>query len=287
MKGVKTMSFVTPLSIINDADKKGYAVPAFNAYNLETVTVVCNVALKLRAPVIIQIYRRLFYSDLGQYLSLIVKELSTTIDIPIALHLDHGNTEKDAILAIRNGCTGIMIDGSNLEWKENISLTSRIAAMCGYCGITCEGELGHVGLAADSSPDSAFTDPEQAGAFVKETGIDILAVMVGSAHGKYKSPPKLDIERIKKIKQVANVPLVLHGGSGIPDDEIKMAIKAGMCKINFATDICQAFYSQIRNLPSDDPIYEKAIDVFMGKTNSKIAQYVEEKIYLLGANHRY
>lgn len=272
---------VTLNEILQDADKKGYAVPAFNTYNMESVMGVINAAERLKSPVIIQCYSRLFDSDNGEYLAEIIKKAAEKAKVPVCYHLDHGAGMKEVIRAIRYGATGIMLDVSTLPFQENINQTKTVVEYCAYAGISVEGELGHIGSVNDNG-FADFTKADEAKLFAQQTGVAALAIMVGTAHGRYKQAPKLGIERIAEIKEATKLPLVLHGGSGIPDEQIIAAIKAGIRKINFGTDLCFAFIDGVKE--ADENKY--ALDIFMKNSIEKVDEYASSKIKLLGAENR-
>ncbi|HIX92179.1 MAG TPA: class II fructose-bisphosphate aldolase [Firmicutes bacterium] len=268
--------------ILSIADKGGFAIPAFNVYNMETVMGVINAAEELRAPVILQCYSRLMTNDEGYYLSPIVLAAAARASVPVCFHLDHGAGELPVMRAIRFGATGIMIDASTEPIDKNIAITSKIVELCGHNGIQVEGELGHIGSTNDETM-SESTETADAVRFADETGVRALAIAVGTAHGHYKKAPKLDIERIGEIHTaLPEVSLVLHGGSGIPDEQIRAAIAAGIRKINFGTDVCYSFL---------DKVFETsrsivAVDLFMRDAISSVKAFAEEKIKLLGADGR-
>ena len=199
---------------------------------------------------------------------------------PAVMHLDHGAGIPEVVRAIRLGMTGVMIDASTLPLEENIAMTKLAAELCSYAGVPVEGELGHVGATKDEVLGN-YTDVAEAERFVKETGVSALAVMVGTAHGRYKKAPVLDIQRIRDIREATGkLPLVLHGGSGVPDEQIRMAVEAGIRKVNFATDLCYAFLDQVM-------VTERttvALDVFMREPIHAIRDYCISKIRLLGAD---
>jgi len=268
--------------ILDFAEKGNFAVPAFNVYNMETVMGVIEAAQEEKAPVILQSYSRLFNSDNGYYLAPIILAAAEKAKVPVCFHLDHGATELEVIRGIRYGCTGIMIDASNLPLDENIEKTKKVAEMCKSAGIPVEGEVGHVGSVNDESMGE-FTTVEEAKEFVEKTGVDALAILVGTAHGRYKKTPNLDIQRIKDINEAVNTHLVLHGGSGIPDDQVKAAIKAGIRKINFGTDVCYSFLDSVFQTSRD--VF--AIDLFMKEPVKSVKAFAAEKIRLLGAGGTY
>ena len=269
-------------TIIGMAEKGGYCIPAFNVYNTETVMGVIAAAEEAKAPVIIQIYPRLINEEVGFYVCPAVVAAARRASVPVCFHLDHGPSEFEVIRSLAWGCSGIMIDGSVHSIDENIALTKHIVEVCSAVGVGVEGEIGHVGSVNDEAMDE-FTEPDEAARFVKETGVTCLAVLIGNAHGHYKKPPKLDIERVKAIREATGgIPLVLHGGSGIPDDQVKAAIAAGVRKMNIGTDVCCAFADGTKET-LDDPKRSIAIDIFMKKPIESVKKLALEKIKLVGA----
>ena len=270
-------------TIIGMAEKGGYCIPAFNVYNTETVMGVIAAAEEAKAPVIIQIYPRLIREEVGFYVCPAVVAAARRASVPVCFHLDHGPSEFEVVRSLAWGCSGIMIDGSVHSLDENIALTKHIVEVCSAVGVGVEGEIGHVGSVNDEAMDE-FTDPQEAARFVKETGVTCLAVLIGNAHGHYKKPPKLDIERVKAIREATGgTPLVLHGGSGIPDDQVKAAIAAGVRKMNIGTDVCCAFADGTKET-LDDPKRSIAIDIFMKKPIETVKKMALEKIKLVGAD---
>jgi len=267
--------------ILSMAEEGGYCIPAFNVYNLETAKGVINAAEKLRAPVILQFYSRLVTSKVAEDVAPIVLDMANKATVPVCFHLDHGAGECEVVRSIRIGMTGIMIDASMEDLDGNIAKTKNIVKLCDYIGIGVEGELGHVGKAADGDENvvTEYTHPDEAKKYVEETGVCALAIMVGTAHGRYKKAPVLDIERIKAIKKETDVALVLHGGSGVPDEQIKAAIKAGIRKMNFSTDLCYSFLDACRE--RDKNIV--GIDLFMTEPIQRVQEFAENKINVLGA----
>ncbi len=270
-------------TVLDLAEKGGFAVPAFNVYNMETAMGAVQAAEEMRAPAILQIYPRLFKEEAGYYLSPVVVAAARKATVPICFHLDHGPSELETSRALRWGATGIMLDGSTLPFEENIALTKRVVDTCAYTDVQVEGELGHIGMVNDDVMDE-FTTPEDAKRFFEETGVACLAVAVGTAHGRYKKPPKLDIDRIKAIREATGgKALVLHGGSGVPDEEIKKGVAAGIRKMNFATDICYAFLdSCLEELQKPDRAI--AIDNFMKKPIEAVKEFCKTRILLVGAD---
>ena len=269
--------------IIGMAEEGNYCIPAFNVYNIETVMGVIAAAEEAKAPVIVQVYPRLLNEEVGYYLCPVVIAAAQKATVPVCFHLDHGPSEWEVTRALRWGATGIMLDGSVHSLDENIAVTKHIVDTCKAIGVGVEGEIGHVGSVNDDAMDE-FTDPEEAARFVKETGVTCLAVLIGNAHGHYKKPPKLDIERVKAIREATGgVPLVLHGGSGIPDDQVKAAIAAGIRKMNIGTDVCCAFAEGTKET-LDDHSRSIAVDIFMKKPIETVKKMALEKIKLVGAD---
>lgn len=269
--------------ILDLAEAKKFAIPAFNVYNMETVIGVINAAEELNAPVIIQCYSRLFTNGEGYYLSPVIIAAAKKAKVPVCFHLDHGASEYEVMRAVRYGATGVMIDKSTLSLEENITGTKNVVDLCNAIGVQVEGELGHIGLAAqDDEKTIAYTEVSDAKKFVEETGVAALAIMVGTAHGRYKQAPKLAIDRIREIYEATDAALVLHGGSGVPDEEIKAAIEAGIRKINFGTDLCYSFLDKVFEVSRD----KVGIDLFMKEPIANVSEFAKSKIRLLGAENK-
>ena len=270
--------------VLTLAEDGGYCVPAFNIYNVETARGVIRAAEETRSPVILQVYSRLVTTGLAADLAPSVIDIARRASIPVCFHLDHGEGEREVVRSLRLGLSGIMIDASAEKLDQNIEITARTVKMCGDVGVYVEGELGHIGKAADGDETVAaeFTDPKEAERYVAETGVAALAIMVGTAHGRYKQAPVLDIARIEEIKRRVKIPLVLHGGSGVPDEQIKAAIQAGIRKMNFGTDLCFAFLDACR--ARDKSVY--AIDLFMAEPERAVAEFAKTRISVLGSAGR-
>ncbi len=268
-------------TILKDASENGYAVPAFNVYNMENVMGVIQAAEEQKSPVIMQFYSRLASSGVADYLAPVILKAAEKATVPVCMHLDHGAGFEPAAIAVKNGATGVMVDFSTLEMEENIEKTAKVVELLSALNIGVEGEIGHIGRAIDGVPTD-YTTVEEAKTFVDSTGVSALAIAVGTAHGRYPKAPVLAIERIKEIKEAVKIPLVLHGGSGIPDDQIKMAIKAGINKINFGTDLCYSFLDAV--FAVDRKIF--AVDLFMKEPIEAVKKFAVSKIQLLGANNK-
>lgn len=261
------------------AEAKKAAVPAFNCYNVESAMAVVQAARETNAPVIFQLYTRMMDTEAGPFVAAAVREGIRQLKTPAAMHLDHGAGLPQVVRALRLGASSVMIDASTLPLEQNIALTRQAVSLCAEAGVYVEGELGHVGGAADEKM-SDFTDVDEAVRFARETGVAAMAVMVGTAHGVYKSAPVLDIGRIRAIHEKTGLPLVLHGGSGVPDEQVVMAVKAGVRKMNFATDLVYAFMNAVYAKAPEI----KAMDVLMQAPIAAMKEYAAGKIRLLGAD---
>lgn len=263
--------------ILAIGEEQKCAVPAFNVYNLETAMGIRDAVMETGAPVIFQMYSRLFDDPSARYLSPMILEMIDSLPTPAAFHLDHGAGIPQVLRALRYGASGIMIDASTYSLQDNITTTKVVVDMCKEVKVDVEGELGHIGSTKDASM-SEYTSVEEAIQYVNETGVAALAIMVGTAHGHYKQAPVINIDRIREIKEAVKIPLVLHGGSGVPEDQIRAAIEAGISKINFGTDVCCSFLNSV-NTVSRDIV---AVDLFMKAPIEAVKQFAKEKIKLLG-----
>lgn len=281
------MSLVTSKEMMAKADKEGYAIGAFNVENMEMVMAVIQACEKLNAPAILQTTpSTVKYAGLDMYYANVAAAAARAC-VPIALHLDHGNSFELAMQALRTGYTSIMIDGSKLEFEDNIALSKKVADACKPSDIPVEAELGKVGGKEDdmSCDDPGYTDPDDAVRFVNETGVTSLAVAIGTAHGIYKGEPKLDVERLSAIRKVVSIPLVLHGASGVPDAAVKDCIRRGISKVNFATELRIAFSNGIKEYMKDDPdVFDPKKYCAVGMKN--VTELVKEKILICGCNDK-
>lgn len=266
--------------ILELGEKGGFAVPAFNMYNFESVLGVMHAAEETGSPVIFQVYNRLFDTGVAKYLLPAIKEAVDNLKTPAAIHLDHGAGAPEVIRAIRCGVTSVMIDASTLPFEENVAVTKSIVDIAREAGVSVEGELGHVGSAANGDETGSYTEVEAAAEFVERTGVDALAVMVGTAHGKYKKAPTLAIDRIAELHGATDARLVLHGGSGVPDDGLRAAVKAGVRKVNYATDVCIEF---IEGCKRYDP-YGEPLDKYLMHPTEDVKNFAIDRIRVLGAD---
>ena len=243
------------------------AVPAFNIDNLESALAVAQVMQETGSPVIVQtIPRTLRYGGVATYPAL-MNALMRKSSTDYSLHLDHGSSKELAAECIRAGFTSVMFDGSLLPFEENIKKTCDVTAMALPLGVSVEGELGTIGgkEEGDTDLESSYTKVSEAVEFVERTGVTSIAIGVGTAHGVYKGTPHIRVDRIREIHAATPVQLVLHGASGLSDDVLRECIEAGICKINFATELRQAYTAGLRKALADDA------DVFDPKLYMPIA----------------
>lgn len=240
------------------ADRNGFAVPAFNIGSDTILKGVIESAEEKSAPVILAIHPT-EHEFLGDSFIKVCIEEAYKAKVPVVIHLDHGGKKEEIIRALRCGFTSVMIDASHLPYNENVEITKEIVGLAGSAGVSVEGELGTIGVTGESyeggANDIIYTEPDLAEDFVEKTGIDSLAVAIGTAHGIYPKDkkPKLRLDLLEKIRKQVNVPLVLHGGSSNPDEEIEESVKIGISKINISSDIKYAFYKKCREVLADNP----------------------------------
>ena len=249
------MPLVTSEQMLLDAQKGGYAVGAFNVENMEMVKAVIAAAEELRAPVMLQTTpSTVKYGTLETYFGIVAAEAKKAT-VPVCLHLDHGSSFELAVQAIKAGYTSVMIDGSHESFEDNIAVSKKVVDVAKACGIPVEAELGKVGGKEDDLEAEADTntDPMEAKEFVERTGVSSLAIAIGTAHGFYAGTPVLDKERVSEIRKVVSVPLVLHGASGLSDDDVKECVQRGMCKVNFATELRVAYTDAGKKLLKEKP----------------------------------
>lgn len=229
-------------TVLKDAQKKGYGVGLFNTTDTDMLQAVIEAAEEERSPVIIGTAEVLLpYGELALITPSVIAAAKRA-SVPVVVHYDHGLTFDRCMEALKLGFSSVMFDGSAKPYNENIECTREIVKIAHAFGATIEGEIGHVGEAAsgDNSHTDMYTTVDEAKQYLCDTGVDALAIAIGTAHGAYKQKPKLDFERLKAIRNAVDVPLVLHGGSGLSDDDFKMSVKCGISKINIFTDLCLA-----------------------------------------------
>lgn len=281
------MSLETLANVLAEAEKKDYAVGAFNANNLEIVQAIVGAAEKQNSPVIVQASQgAIKYAGLEQ-ITAMVRTAAMAASVPVVLHLDHGTDFDQVMRCICAGFTSVMIDASAFLLEENIARVRKVVEVARAVGVSVEAELGRISGTEEhvsvSKKEAFFTDPDEATRFVEETGVDALAVSIGTAHGPYKGEPKLDLERLAKIKAQVTVPIVLHGASGVPDAAIRAAIQRGVRKINIDTDLRQTFTARMREVMAEKPS-EYDPRKILGPAREVLQQAVEKKMVLFGSS---
>lgn len=276
------MPLVKTSVVLQEAGACGHAVAAFNVFNYETVRWVLKAAEEEKSSVIIQFYPGFTNLIPLSTIAAIAMDLAACASIPAALHMDHSFSYEQAVSGLNKGFGSIMIDGSSLPFLENIRLTRSVVEAAGPLGIEVEAELGRVGsgkVPDDFTNPHHFTEPDDAARFIRETGADSLAVSIGNAHGAYAAAPSLDFERLNKIRDAVTVPLVLHGGSDIPDGQLREAVKLGIRKVNIATEYERAFLGALRAAVADEK--ETYLYKCLMKAEEPVKEFIKGKIRLL------
>ena len=281
------MPLVTSEKMLIDAQKGSYAVGAFNVENMEMVKTVIAAAEELNAPVMLQTTpSTVKYGTLDTYYAMAAAEAQKA-SVPVCIHLDHGSSFDLAVQAIKAGYTSVMIDGSHEDFENNIAVTKKVVDVAKACGIPVEAELGKVGgkeddLVADADTN---TDPLEAKEFVERTGVSSLAIAIGTAHGFYTGTPVLDKERVSQVRKMVSVPLVLHGASGLSDEDVKDCVKRGICKVNFATELRVAYTEAVKKLLAEKPdtFDPKKLGIVGMEAVKKI---VKERILVCGCDNK-
>ena len=281
------MSLVPISELLSKAERGSYAVGAFNCNNMEIVQAIIAAAEAENSPVIMQASQGAIKYAGIDYITAMARIAAENASVPVALHLDHGTSFEQVMLCIRKGFSSVMIDGSKHAFEENIELTNRVLAVARAVGVSVEAELGKIGGTEDDihvdDKDALFTNPEEAREFVERTGVDALAVAIGTAHGQYKGIPELDFPRLEKIRSLVNIPIVLHGSSGVADQDIVKAIKLGVRKVNIDTNIREAFVQACRDVLDKDA---REIDPrkVLGPAREAATEIIREKIRLFGSS---
>lgn len=281
------MSFVPVKDLIQKAQKGRYAVGAFNCNNMEIVQAIVMAAEAEKSPVIIQASQgAIKYAGIN-YISGLTRIAAESVSVPVALHLDHGTSFEQCMICIRNGFSSVMIDGSKHPLEDNIALVNKVIEVARPLGVSVEGELGKIGGTEDdisvSEKEAFFTDPDEAKRFCDETGVDALAVAIGTAHGQYKGIPELDFDRLQEIVKLVTTPIVLHGSSGVPDEAVRKAISLGVCKVNIDTNIREAFVYAASKAMQENP---SEIDPrkILSPAREAAIEIIREKIRVFGSN---
>ena len=281
------MPLVSMNAFLPQAKKEGFAVGQFNVNNLEFVQAIIEAGKEERSPLIFGASEgAIRYMGLNNVVAL-AKAAAKEADVPVALHLDHGSSFDVVMKCIQAGFSSVMFDGSHYPFEENIRLTKKVVEAAHAVGVSVEGELGTIGGVEDdlnvSEEDAALADPEQAIRFWEETKVDAMAIAVGTAHGMYKGEPKIRYDIIEKVSSQVEAPIVLHGGSGVPDESIQKAISLGVGKINVNTENQVAMAKVVRELLDNNP---DMIDPrkYLGPAREAIKETVKEKMRLFGSS---
>ncbi|EPY2273244.1 tagatose bisphosphate family class II aldolase [Clostridium sporogenes] len=274
--------------MLKKAQSGAYAIPAFNIHNLETLQVVVETAAELKSPVIIAGTPSTISDYAGpDYIAAMAEVAAEKYDIPIAIHLDHFENVEEIKKDINIGFKSCMIDASKKPFEQNIKTVKEVVEYAHKYDVTVEAELGKLGGKEDdlvvSEKDAMYTNPDDAVEFVNRTGVDSLAVAIGTAHGLYKGEAKLDFDRLREIREKVSVPLVLHGASDVPDELVKKAISLGICKVNVATDLKIPFSDAVKNYFNENP---EANDPrkYMTPGKEAMREVVRHKIMVCGSN---
>lgn len=275
--------------LLRKAKEEKFGIGAFNFNNLEFFQAILDAAKEMRSPVIFQVSEGgMKYMGIS-FLEGIIKSVLCRVEIPVAIHLDHGSSLNAVLTAIRAGFTSVMIDASSKPFEENVRITQEVVKIAHSVGVSVEAELGRIVGTEEhvrvSDKEELFTDPDEAARFVELTNVDSLAIAIGTAHGVYKGEPKLDFDRLCDIKRKVDIPLVLHGASGVPLEDLKKAISLGICKINIDTDLRLAFRNKLEEMIS---LKKGEIDPrkFLGPARDAVKEVVKEKIRAFGSEGR-
>lgn len=251
------MALTTLNEVLKIAEQTKTAIPGFNIDNIEIPEAIMAAAEQYNCPVILTIGQGAINAGQMLHLTDVVRRLADQTSVPVVMHLDHGTGYEQAIQCIRAGFTSVMFDGSHLPFEKNVEITKQVVKAARAVGISVEAELGAIGGVEDgiSRRGRNLVDIQEVERFIHEVEVDALAIGIGNAHGIYKGTPDLDFDRLEACQRLSPPPLVLHGGSGIPDDMIRKAIRLGIRKINVATEIRDAFMAGLESSVGDRNIY--------------------------------
>jgi fructose-bisphosphate aldolase, class II len=283
------LAFQSLSEILADCRAGHWAVPAFDVINHETALAVLEGALAERAPVILLLHP--VQTSMKHWLGLVafIRAEAESAPVPVCLQLDHGTTIDQVRAALQLRFSAVMIDGSTLPLDQNIALTRTVVLEAHARGVSVEAELGHVGKAGESpqrgETASHLTQVDQARRFVAESQADALAVSIGTVHGLYQAEPKLDFDRLEKLREVVEVPLVLHGGSYTPDADVRRTIAGGICKVNIWTEVALAFVATLKEQLAP-PVQQCRLTEALVRAQRSAQEVVQKKIRLLGASGR-
>lgn len=279
------MTLTSGRDVLRAARAGGYAVPAFNVFNLELLQAAYRAAEAERAPVIVQVSpRSVAYAGLKP-LARLAQALAEPVSVPVVLHLDHGPGPAECRDALAAGFTSVMYDGADLPYAENVRHTRQVVEAAHAVGAAAEAELGQVGHASHEHLPTALTDPEEAGRFAAETGVDALAVAIGTVHGMTETGAVLDVDRIADLARRVNAALVMHGSSGVDDETLRRAVAAGIRKVNLSTALQRVFMETLRR-SADAPGHETDVRAVLEDARDAVIETARRRIRLLGAAGR-
>ncbi|MBW3633031.1 MAG: class II fructose-bisphosphate aldolase family protein [Chloroflexi bacterium] len=279
------MALTSGQIVLHAARAGGYAVPAFNIFNLEMLQAAYRAAEAERAPVIVQVSpRSVAYAGLGP-LAALARALAEPVSVPVVLHLDHGPGIVECQAALNAGFTSVMYDGADLPFTENVSRTRQVVDAAHARGAAAEAELGQVGHASHEQRPADLTDPEEAARFVAETGVDALAVAIGTVHGMTETGAVLDVERVANLARLVDAALVMHGSSGVDDDTLVRAVEAGIRKVNLSTALQKVFMETLRQ-SAVAPGHETDARAVLGDARDAVIEVARRRIRLIGAAGR-
>ncbi len=282
--------YVSMKEMLLHAHENNYAVMAINCVNMEQARAIIMAAEEECAPVILNVSpRQMKTHATPEVLAPMVRGLAETVKVPVALNLDHGQEYDDVVRVIKAGFSSVMIDASAFDYEENVRRTKLIASIAHESGVSVEAELGHVGTAVegDNGKLDLYTNPEQAKDFVERTGADCLAVAIGTAHGSYPKNmiPKLDFDRLKELKDILQMPLVLHGGSGAGEENIRKAVELGINKINVCTDLFKYGRQAMVDAAKENPNIDYMDFQIAGEKAMK--QFIKDYMRVIGSSGKY
>ncbi|MFC0471469.1 class II fructose-bisphosphate aldolase [Halalkalibacter kiskunsagensis] len=283
------MPFVNGKEMLEHARQNGYGIGAFSAHNAETIQAILEAAQEEQSPIMIQVGQKVIQNIGLEPMKVLIDSLAKNVTIPIAIHLDHSRQFEQTMEAVQVGFQSVMFDGSALSFDRNIAITKKVVEIARALGIGSEGEIGKIGGTEDDitvdEKDALITTTDEAVAFVEATDVDYLAVSIGTAHGIYKETPKLRFERLKEIVDAVKRPIVLHGGSDVPDEQVQRAISLGVAKINVDTELRQAFTRGVQSAFQDD-LNNIVLADTLGEGREYMKRKVQEKIRVFGSAGR-
>lgn len=291
------MSLVNIKDMLEKARKEKYCVGAFDASTIEMAMKIVEAAEGKKSPVIIMgLTPDLVNGEMLDYWLYSLRKMAENASVPVCLHLDHAKDMDFLKKCVDMGFTSVMYDASTYPLEENIRLTKEAVDYAHAHGVTVEAELGHVGDgivsgvikedASYDSPDDYLTNPEELKRFIEETGVDCLAVAVGTSHGVYVHTPKLHFERLDLLNSISSVPMVMHGGSGTPDEQIKLAVEKGICKLNIYSEMLSAYYGELKKKLNESKTFAIWVSVANEKPLEALKEVVKEKIELVGSSNK-